>query len=236
MRSRQVLLKLLVVSVIALVATVGSKRAAANEKMESETGTKFNIIESTPMSEDEVANQPQSQSQSEPGAEEYVTGKTGKQTPGSDLSGRPVGWTVYVDPTYGFRIGYPKRFVVRPQNVAALAELTPTPVTSIFFMNPTMAAGALAGIEPPDLEVRVYQAGAVDSLMSWLVSAGFASASSGTIVQPYHTISVSGLEVCQSTLISPGCSVYVLRSGLVYQLTPISRMGETMIETFTPIP
>jgi hypothetical protein len=99
-------------------------------------------------------------------------------------------------------------------------------------MNPTMAAGDLAGIEPPDLEVRVYQAGGVDSLKNWLVSVGFASADGGAVVQPYQTASISGLKVCQSTMIAPGCSVYVLRNGRVYQLTPLSREGEAMIKTF----
>jgi hypothetical protein len=100
-------------------------------------------------------------------------------------------------------------------------------------MNPTMAAGALAGIEPPDLEVRVYQTGTTDSLQSWLASVGLASVDSGAAIQPYRNASVSGLRVCQSTMIAPGCSVYVLHNSRVYQLTPISREGKTMIETFT---
>jgi hypothetical protein len=177
------------------------------------------------MSEAELANQPQGQS--EPGA-----GETGEQIPSPSLPVRPAGWTAYVDPTHGFRINYPNGFVVQPQDISKLAHFTPTPVASIFFMNPTMAAGDLAGIEPPDLEVRVYQAGAVDSLESWLVSVGFASASSGVFVRPYRNASVSGLKVCQSTLIAPSCAVYVLHSGRVYQLTPISLEGEAMIETF----
>jgi hypothetical protein len=103
-------------------------------------------------------------------------------------------------------------------------------------MNPIMAAGALAGIEPPDLEVRVYQAGAVDSLSSWLVSVGFAAVGSGAVVQSYRTASVSGLQVCQSTMIAPGCAVYILHSHRVYQLTSISREGEAMGETFALLP
>lgn len=181
------------------------------------------------------ANQPQGQS--EPRAGEPVSGESGKQTPSLSLPGLPAGLTAYVDPTYGFRIGHPNGFVVQPQDSAKFAQFTPTPVASIFFMNPTIAAGVRAGIEPPDLEVRVYQAGAVDSLKSWLVSVGFASSSdSGADAQPYRNASVSGLKVCQSTMIAPGCSVYVLRSGRVYQLTPFSLEGEAMIETFALLP
>ena len=74
-------------------------------------------------------------------------------------------WMDYVDATSGFRISYPQGFVIKPQDVSKLAQFTPTPITSIFFMNPTMAKGDLAGIEPPDLEVRVYPGGAGPCLM-----------------------------------------------------------------------
>ena len=93
-----------------------------------------------------------------------------------------------------------------------------------------MAKGALAGIEPPDMELRVYQAGTVNSLKSWLTSVGFLN--SGSAAQPYRNTNVSGVKLCQSTLIAPGCFVYVLHDGRVYQLTPISREGEAMLETF----
>ncbi len=165
--------------------------------------------------------------------------KTGQQT-GTELKmaeATPLsGQTVYVDPTYGFSIGYPNGFVVQPQDVSKLAHFTPTPVASIFFMSPTMARGDLAGIEPPDLEVRVYQVGTVDSLKSWLVSVGFASGDSGAVAKPYRNANVNGLEVCQSTMIAPGCSIYVLHDSRVYQLTAISREGEAMIDTFALLP
>ena len=143
----------------------------------------------------------------------------------------PQGWTTYVDRTYGFSIRYPKGFVVQPQDASKLTQFTPTPLASIFSMNPTMAKGALAGIEPPDLELRVYQAGAVNSLKSWLTSVGFLN--SGNAAQPYRNANVSGVKLCQSTLIAPGCFIYVLHDGRVYQLTPISREGEAILETFT---
>lgn len=139
---------------------------------------------------------------------------------------------IYVDSTFGFQINYPHDFVVRPQNVVRLAEFTPIPAASIFFMNPTMAAGDLAGIEPPDLEVRVYQVGVVNSLTSWLLSVGFTSADNSTVIQTYRNSGVTGLKVCQSTMLAPGCSVYVLHRDHVYQLTAISVEGETMINTF----
>lgn len=51
----------------------------------------------------------------------------------------------YVDPTQGFSIGCPNGFVVVPQDLTKSAQFTPMPIASTFFMNPTMAAGDLAG-------------------------------------------------------------------------------------------
>ena len=123
-------------------------------------------------------------------------------TPGSDAAG----WTAYVDPTQGFSIGYPNGFAVEPQDLSKSAQFTPMPIASILFMNPTMAGGDLAGIEPPDLAVRVYRAGAVDSLQGWLVSVGLASAGEGAVTRPWRNASVSGLKVCRATMIASGCS------------------------------
>jgi hypothetical protein len=148
----------------------------------------------------------------------------------------PRAGRTYVDPTYGFRLSYPKDFSVRRQDVAKLPRFTPAPLVSIFFMNKTMAQGALAGIEPPDLEVRVYRAGAADSLQSWLVAVGLASAESVAAARPFRNASVGGLQVCRSTPIAPACSVYVLRGDRVYQLTAISLEGEAMIQTFALAP
>ena len=81
MTSSQVPLTLLalVVSVMALAATTGSKRPATGHTVVSETGTELNMVEDTPMSADELAIQPQGQSQLEPGADKFVAGETGKQ-------------------------------------------------------------------------------------------------------------------------------------------------------------
>lgn len=141
--------------------------------------------------------------------------------------------STYADPALGWSLRYPKGFVVQLQDVAKLARFAPAPIASIFFMSPAMAAGGLAGIEPPDLEVRIYRAEASDSLKGWLVSVGMATPESVAAARPFQNASVSGLQVCRSTMVAPNCSVYVLRGDRVYQLTAISLEGEAMIETFT---
>lgn len=179
-----------------------------------------------PKATQETAATPAGQ-QTEPRAAE-----TGAETPSPDTPSTPESWLTYSDPMYGFTIGYPNGFVVRQQDVSKLSQFTPTPLVSTFFMNPTMAAGELAGAEPPDLEVRVYRAEAADSLKTWLVSVGFATSDTIAAAKPFRNAGVNGLEVCHSTMIAPGCSVYVLHKGRVYQLTAISKEGEAMIGTF----
>lgn len=164
------------------------------------------------------------------------SGTDGKPMNEPVSSRAPAGWSAYADPAYGFRLHVPDGYVVRRQDVARFREFTPTPVSSTYVMNPTMAAGDLAGLEPPDLEVRVYATRQAGSLETWLTQAGFAFGNSGTHAQPHVVAGMHGLKVCQSTMIAPGCSLYVLRGERVYQLTAMSAEGEAMAGTFRLVP
>lgn len=145
----------------------------------------------------------------------------------------PQGWKSYENSRYKFRLDHPPLFVIQPQNVAKLAQFTPVPIEVIFIMNPTMAAGELAGIEPPDLQLRVYSAEGANSLQDWLASTGITSAESINITKPYQNAGMTGVEVCSSTMIAPGCSIYLMQHSYIYQLTPMSQEGDTIIRTFT---
>ncbi len=207
-------------SVMALMTASGCHGTAGDtpvNKTGQQIETDIDKIITPAMPQAELVNPPQGQS--EPLMSGSVADKTGNRS-------------AYVDPTYGFRIEYPRDFVIRSREGSKLTQFTPAPVASIFFLNPTMAARDLAGIEPPDLQVQVYQAVGVASLKSWLVSVGFMSKDSEVTDQPYRNAHLSGLKVCQSTMIAPGCSVYFLHEDRVYQLTAISLEGETMIQTF----
>jgi hypothetical protein len=192
--------------------------------------TDSNTFEPNPMSKEEVALDPKGQIQTDLGVTESLLhdgGDKGLLRVGATAS---APGTTYVNHDYGFSIDYPANFVVHPENVSKMSQFEPKPVASILFMNPSMAKGALAGLEPSDLAVRVYQQPGVNSLKEWLTSVGLLN--EGATSQPYVNGKVEGVKVCQSTLIAPGCSMYILRNGRVYQLTPNSREGEAMVETF----
>lgn len=191
------------------------------------------MVDITPMSEEELAAQPPGQS--EPGAgagngESQV--EPGAQ--GEEL--QPGTIAVYTDSTYKFSVSYPADFVVRTQPAEELAQLTPMPTTSFTFMNPVTASSDVVELEPADLEIRVYDAGQIGSLDSWLTSNGLLPADSAVPLKPFQTANVSGVEVCATTMIAPGCSYFVLGSDWVYQLTPATLEGETMVDTFMLIP
>jgi hypothetical protein len=187
------------------------------------------IVDVTPMSDAELAAQ--APGETAPGG---AAGEIGDQTdPGGAQPPASAGVATYSDPRYGFAVNYPADFVVAPQDTGALAQFSPTPEASIYFMNPTMASGDLAGLEPPDLEVRVYPAGTAASLEAWLIESLFVPADTSPVGETVQSNGVSGLKVCASTMIAPGCSVYYLRNGRIYQLTPATLEGETMAASFT---
>jgi hypothetical protein len=141
----------------------------------------------------------------------------------------------YRDPTHGFSITHPGAFVVRAQDVTALPQTAIRPIASIFFMNPVMAGGGLAGREPPDLEVRVYDASGADSLPAWLSSSPLASADAVAAAEPYRIGPLAGLKVCRQDMLAPGCAIFLMHARRIFQLTAISAAGERMIDSFTLI-
>jgi hypothetical protein len=143
---------------------------------------------------------------------------------------------VYTDSTYQFSVSYPNNFVFRTQPADKLSQLTPRPVTAFIFMNPETAASDVAELEPADLEIRVFEVGQNESLESWLSSNGQAPADATVPLKPFQTANVSGVEVCASTMIAPGCSYFVMGSGWLYQLIPATVEGETIAQTLVLLP
>jgi hypothetical protein len=186
------------------------------------------------MSETELAEQPPGQSEAGPGA----ASEGAPTVPATELEAQEGAMAVYTDSVYQFSVGYPADFVFRPQPADKLASLEPMPDAAFIFMNPETAASDVADLEPADLEIRVYGV-AEDATLneeSWLTSNGLLPADGTVPLKPFQTANVSGVELCASTMIAPGCSYFVMGSGWVYQLTPATVEGEAMVQTFTVTP
>jgi hypothetical protein len=190
------------------------------------------------MSEEELAAEPPSQSG--PGA--GAGGEGSQAGPGELVEPQPLGNTVvYTDETYNFSVAYPADFVFQTQPAEKLAQLKPTPAASFTFMNPVTASSDIVELEPADLEIRVHSAGEIQvqdssGVESWLTSNGLLPADGSVQPTPFQTDHVSGVKVCASTMIAPGCSYFVTGSGWFYQLIPVTLEGEAMVNTFTLIP
>jgi hypothetical protein len=137
---------------------------------------------------------------------------------------------VYTNAAYRFSLEYPADFTLLELTDGQLEGLIPLPLAGYRFMNPQAAASDIAELEPGDLEVRVYDSLKATSLKEWLAASGLGG--EGLTTQEFDTTSVSGLKVCLSTMVFPGCSYLVLDGQWVYQLIPVNQAGEAMFNTF----
>lgn len=86
-------------------------------------------------------------------------------------------------------------------------------------------------LSPQTLRFRVYVMQRPDTLEAWLTSNRLLPTDGSIQPKPFQKGSVSGFEVCASTMIAPGCSYFVTGNGRVYQFIPLSLAGEAIIET-----
>lgn len=145
---------------------------------------------------------------------------------------QPGAISVYASDAYRFQVGYPANFVAATVPADKLSQLEPPPVAAFTFMNPVTAASEVVELEPADLEIRVYPAGQAPSLEGWLNSSGKLATFGNPPLQPVQTPNLSGVQVCATTMLAPGCSDFFLGNGWAYELIPVTLEGEGMVQTF----
>lgn len=215
---------------VVVATTPISATATVSNQVQSSEGV---VVATTPMSATQLALQPPGQS--EPGASASDDeGQAEPETQGEQPA--PGTMVIYTDNTYPFSVSYPANFVFRIQPAEKLGQLTPTPTAAFIIMNPVTAASDLGDLEPADLEIRAYAAEQSAALDDWLTANRLLPADGSVPLQPFQTANISGVELCAATLIAPGCSYFVMASGWVYQLTPATLEGESLIDTFRLMP
>ena len=237
-----VMLAMMIVGLPIIVACGQASENAASAAAQPATPTAAGVVSNTdgevmpdvtPIPDREQTAQPPGQS--EPGA--AATSEGAIEDP-EEQTQQPEPGTgkVYADNTYKFSVAYPHDFAFHTQPVEKLAALEPKPAAAFVFMNPVSAASDVAEFEPADLEIRTYMAGQSASLEAWLALNGLVPADGSVPGKPFRKAHVSGVEVCASTMIAPGCSYFVRGSAWVYQLIPATLEGEAMLDTFMLIP
>lgn len=152
---------------------------------------------------------------------------------GTGAAGSSKPTVVYMDTKYGFSVEQPSDFVVRNQSEQDLAGLTPKPVAGILFMDPVIANSEVPD-EPADFEIRFYALDGATSLDGWLKANGLKTSSNSQ--EDFKTGNVTGVKICESTMIFPGCRYYVFGEEWVYQLTATTQEGEFMLNSFKLVP
>lgn len=152
-----------------------------------------------------------------------------------DAEGQPGGpWVNFINAEYKFGMDYPSNFATDTKTAEQLSQLNPSPVAGFVFLSPDVALSDNPDLEPPDLDLRVFDAKGAASLDGWLKSVGLLT--EGVTSEDYRSENASGVKGCASTMIFPGCSYFFLANGWAYQLTPASLIGEEMVATFTILP
>lgn len=200
-----------------------------NAKSPSAEGGVDDVIDVTPYAEDELAQQPEGQS--EPGAagqnDEPQTSEPGDgENQNEDMSQM----IDFRNDEYGFALVYPSDFVVLNTGFLEILPLAIPETATFAFMNPDSAASEAIEYEIPDFTIRVYSANGNASLEEWLRSTGFLEGMSDP--EPFQTAHISGLKVCQSTMMTPGCSFFVQGAGWNYQIIPATFYGEEVFQSF----
>jgi hypothetical protein len=132
-----------------------------------------------------------------------------------------VEWLVYEDPDLGFRISYPATLVPSPVDPA---ELGASALAVIEFRDHSLSEREL-----PFMTVRIQEAAQV-SLEGWVDDL---TATGGPWQHQDITVAgVSAVQICSSTLMAPGCHVFLDSDDLVYQLVPFGEYGDQMLEAF----
>jgi len=201
---------------------------AAQPPGQSEAGA-GSVVETTPLSEAELAAQPPGQSDAGAGEGQPAPDDPGATTPES--WGPP---TVFSNDTYQFSLTYPADFVQASQPFMRVLELGQAPAASFPFMNPHTAAADAPEYELADFEVRVYPAQAGTPLEAWLQASTLLQ--SARTPTPFQTEYASGLEVCLATMQFPDCTYFVAGEGWFYQLIPVTLEGQAMLESFRLTP
>lgn len=209
-------------------ALVAVEPDAATAPGQTESAPQGQVVEVTPMSEEELAAQPPGQASGGTGAVESTAEYEDDSEPGGPDAPGPS--MTYIDDALGFSVAHPDDFLVAQADPARLNGLVPPPSASVYFMSPTTAESALAGTDAPDLEVRVHEVPGTASLEDWLVAAGVTADQTLT---PVTLGGLPGVEVCVSTMIVPQCSVFIAGASRVYQLRWLNLEGESMARSFS---
>ena len=163
----------------------------------------------------------------------------GQMDPGGEVVGEDgqakssLPTVVYLDDVYKFSLTQPSDYVLQYQTEENLATLTPKPAAALRFMDPVLAKSEVPD-EPAALEVRMHAKGRAADLAGWLKAAGLPSDAKSQ--EEFKTGNVTGIKICESSMLFPGCRYFVFGEEWVYEMIVTSQEGEFMLNSFQVVP
>jgi hypothetical protein len=141
----------------------------------------------------------------------------------------------HTDHTYGFTVKYYSTEYVLLTDDPHQATAQPPAVQRVHFQRKDIAAGQVAGYEPPGLTVSVFERSPSPSLREWLDSSGLLPP--GSEVSPVRLTGVKeGLRVTLRQQPAPNEFVYLETNQYVYGLVPYGAKGGKMLRSFRLLP
>ncbi|MDH5337241.1 MAG: hypothetical protein OEW20_13050 [Nitrospira sp.] len=141
----------------------------------------------------------------------------------------------HTDRTYGFTVKYyPKEYVLLTDGPIQTATQPPA-VQRVRFQRKDIAAGQVAGYEPPGLTVSVFERSPERLLHEWLDSAGLLPP--GSEISPVRLTGVKeGLRVTLRQQPAPNEFVYFATDQYIYSLVPYGTKGGKILRSFRLLP
>lgn len=141
----------------------------------------------------------------------------------------------YTDHTYGFTVKYYSTEYVLLTDDPHQATTQPPAVQRVHFQRKDIAAGQVAGHEPPGLTISVFKLPPGRLLGEWLDSSGLLPPGS-EITSVRLTGVKEGLRVTQPQRPAPNEFVYLATDQYVYGLVPYDAKGGKMLRSFRLLP
>jgi hypothetical protein len=141
----------------------------------------------------------------------------------------------YTDRAYGFTVKYfPKEYVLITDGPFQTATQPPA-VQRVRLQRKDIAAGQVAGSEPPGLTISVFERSPERLLHEWLDSSGLLPP--GSEISPVRLTGVKeGLRVIFRQQPAPNEFVYLTNDQYVYGLVPYGAKGGKMLRSFRLLP
>ena len=149
------------------------------------------------------------------------------QTPASRATAVPANWRTYSNPTFRFRVAYPRAYAIAPEKepLANGASLR------VRFQDAALLSTPVGDLEPARLSIEVFPEDRPIALREWLTSTG--RVLPGAIISPVAlTGALEGVRMQSPLQVAPNQIHYFRTARFVYAITVLGADSDLMLASF----